>query len=183
MTDNNTLALETSERIVAGLKNLLTEMTRAGLALDELFETVKADSSIHPSTLATMYFGTKELYEDLDKAVKRVYHFNDGLNKFLIPERLRAHNMDGIRVPAIGRSFSIVEKTSASMVDKEKAFEWLRENGQGDLIQETVNAGTLASFCRNMLLEMGIEPPPELFKVTTYSTTSMTKYRPKVGEV
>ena len=54
---------------------------------------------------------------------------------------------------------------------------------QGDMIQETVNAGTLSAFIRNMILEQGIDPPEDIVKVSTYSTTSMVKYRPKPSEV
>ena len=62
---------------------------------------------------------------------------------------------------------------------KDKGFKWLRENGLGDLISETVNAGTLASAMRNMILDQGIEPPDDVIKVTTYKATSINKYTPK----
>ena len=104
------------------------------------------------------------------------------LDKHLIPLRLKDAGLDLIRVAAVARSFYVVTKTSATMLDKVRGFDWLRANGQGDIIQETVNAGTLSAFCRSLILEQGIEPPSDIIKVSTYDTTSMTKYRPKAGE-
>lgn len=153
----------------------------AAKAAENAVEAMKNDGTINPSEIAEFYFYLRELYESLDDQAKRIYHAQDTLNKFLIPERLRANNMDAIRVPSVARSFSITTKTSASLIDKEKGFDWLRSIGQGDIIQETVNAGTLAALCRNLILEQGIDPPPEIVKVSTYNTTSMVKYRPKEG--
>lgn len=171
------------DRVVNAINAGIAHFTKVGDALEDLLNIAKMNKRIPLSTLGVAYFNTKDAYDAADKQVKRVYHFQDALNKFLLPERMREGGTDGFRVPEIARSFSIVEKTSASFIDKEKGLEWLREIGQGDMIQETVNAGTLASFCRNMLLEEGREPPEDVVKVSTYSTTSMTKYRPKKGEL
>jgi hypothetical protein len=146
------------------------------------FETMKNDGTVPPAEIAEFYFYAYETYEQTDLAAKRVYHVKDGLSKFLIPERLRAQGMDGIRVPSIARSFGITTKTSASLLDKERGFEWLRKIGQGDVIQETVNASTLSALVRNMILEHGIDPPGDIVKVSTYAITSMVKYKPKAGE-
>lgn len=172
-------AREELERITAGLDKVLEVMNKIGVAIAEFEEECRNEKSITLATLGVTLFAMKERYDTLDKSVKRVYHFADLLNKFVIPERLRELDLEGFRVPEIARSFSVVEKTSASFIDKEKGLEWLREIGQGDMIQETVNAQTLSTFCRNMLLEEGREPPPELVKTSVYNTTSMTKYRPK----
>lgn len=149
--------------------------------LEAWLELVKNDKTVPLEDLVTALFLLKQHYDDLDKAVKRFYHVKDALDKFLVPERLAEAGLDQIRVPEIARSFSILDKMSASMVDKEKGFEWLRANGLGDLISETVNAGTLASAMRNMILDQGIDPPPEIIKVTSYKATSVNKYTPKAG--
>lgn len=151
--------------------------------LDQLDAIARSDGTLSPPALGVALFHLSAMHEAADKQVKRMYHVKDGLSKHVLPERMRATNIDGFRVPEIARSFSIIEKTSASFVDKDAGLAWLREIGQGDMIQETVNAGTLASFCRNMVLEQGFEPPPDLVRVSTYSTTGMAKYRPKKGEL
>ena len=151
-------------------------------SIEAVGDAIKDDGTIKPSELAEFYFHLKELHEQADQAVKKLYHVNDMLNKHLIPSRLKDAGLDAIRVPSIARSFSIVTKTSASFIDKEKGLEWLRGMGAGEMIQETVNAQTLSSFCRNMILENGIDPPQDIVKVSSYDTMSMVKYKPKEGE-
>lgn len=181
--NNTTEFLNEINRICAAIQKGLELFSKIGDALDELETAAKSDGTLQLPALGEALFLTKNYYEDVDKQVKRVYHFQDMLNKHLLPERMKEQNSGGFRVPTIARSFSIVEKTSASFLDKEAGLEWLRKIGQGDMIQETVNAGTLAAFCRNMILNEGLEPPEDIIKVTTYSTTSMVKYRPKKGEL
>jgi hypothetical protein len=52
-----------------------------------------------------------------------------------------------------GHMFYLQTKTYASAVAEHKTelFRWLKENGFGDMVQETVNANTLAAFVRDQL--------------------------------
>lgn len=131
--------------------------------------------------VATFFFQLKTQYEELDRARKKFFHLVERLNKGIIPARMDLAGTDMLRVPEIARSFSKQEKMSASTVDKDALFEWLRDIGQEELIQETVNSGTLASFCRRMMLDEGIEPPEDAVKLTTYNVIGVTKYTPKVS--
>lgn len=131
--------------------------------------------------IAKRYWQLRGLYEALDKQRKRLYHVVNSLEKGIFPAQLEKRDLDMVRVPELARSFYSQQKTSASILDKEKGYGWLRENGHGDLIQETVNAGTLASFARNLQIEEGIDLPEDLFKVTQYNTIGSSKYTPKKG--
>jgi len=135
--------------------------------------------SVPATDLAQALFNLKTLYEDIDAQRKVVYNVLDALNKGILPEKLDHMGVDLIRVPEVARSFSIRLHNSASILDKAVAFEWLREVGQGDVIIETVNAQTLASVCKTMLIEQGIEPPEEAIKTSTYRSISINKYTPK----
>lgn len=160
----------------------LSQLADQTEALAQVMETWLEDlknNTPKPADLAKNFFYVKEEYDRMEKARKRIYAVKDTLDKFLLPNVLEANGTDMIRVPEIARSFSIRMMSSASMLDKERGFEWLREQGHGDLIQETVNAGTLSSFFRNLLLEEGIEPPDDIFKVSTYKSMSVNKYTPK----
>lgn len=137
--------------------------------------------SIPPQDIARGLFFIKDAHKALDGVAKQLYHVKDKLEKHTLPTRLESMDLDQIRIPDIARSFSVQDKMSASFLDKEKGFEWLRETGQGDLIQETVNAGTLTSFVRNMIVDEGLEPPDDIVKVSTYKTISISKYTPKPG--
>jgi len=156
-------------------------VTMAETMAEELEKWAEKAKEDHPTPdqIATDYFTLKTKYEQFDKARKRVYAVVDMLNKFLVPTILEENNMDMIRVPHLARSFGLRTMTSASMIDKEEGVKWLRNNGHGDLVQETVNAGTLASFAKNLMIEEGIDLPEDIFKVASYKTTGVTKYTPK----
>lgn len=129
--------------------------------------------------VAKLFFALKMKHEELDTARKRISKTLDYLDKHVIPSSLEHEGTDMIRVPEIKRSFGIRNMTTASMIDREAAFKWLRENGHGDMVQETVNAGTLASFARNLMLEEGIDLPNDIFKVNSYRKTGVTQYKPR----
>lgn len=126
------------------------------------------------------YHKLKGDYEALDKARKMIFHHNDKMDKGTVPALFDRIGQDLVRIPDIGRSFYPVTKQSASIVGpKPDAYEWLRSNGGSEIIQETVNAGTLASFLKEMIQDQNIEPPPELILYKTYKTTGSSKYTPK----
>lgn len=165
--------------IVERMEQITSALLAVALDGESWLGEVKTDKAVKPADIAIALFFLKDAYGKLDETTKRLYHVHNSLDKNVLPERLIEADLDAIRVPEIARSFSLRDNTTASMLDKEKGFEWLRSIGQGDLIQETVNAGTLASFCRNMLLEQGVEPPADVIKVNTYKSVSINKYTPK----
>ncbi len=174
---------EQMQAALVAMANAVAELERTAAIVEAVGEATKNDGKVPVPQIAEYYFHLDTAYEQVDKARKRVYHVTDMFNKHLLPTRLKDSGLDLIRVAAVARSFSVVTKTSATLLDKEKGFEWLRGIGQGDVIQETVNASTLSALCRNLLLEQGIEPPEDIVKMSSYDTTSMTKYRPKAGEL
>ena len=123
------------------------------------------------------YFDTQ--YDALDKARKQVYAILDSMNKGVLPAMFDASGQDLARVPELGRSFYPTTKYGARVADKEKLYEWLRENNGADLIQETVNASSLAGFLKTMSLDQGIDAPPEVAELTTYKIIGSSKYTPK----
>jgi hypothetical protein len=137
------------------------------------------DSRVGPSDAARMLFHVKEAHARMDAVAKALYKVKDFLDKVVVPFKMDAAGTDMVRIPELARSFSKQNRMSASFVDKEAGFQWLRENGHGDMIQETVNAGTLAAFVRSLIIEEGVDPPEDVVKVSTYNTTSITKYTPK----
>lgn len=110
-----------------------------------------------------------------------MYHCADKLNRHVLPTILMESDKDSVRVRSVARSFTLKTNYSATLIDKAKGFEWLRSTGNESLIQETVNAGTLAAFCRNMILNEGKEPPPDIVKVSSYNSVTIAKYTPKAG--
>jgi len=158
---------------------LLQDFTALADKSEDYLKKVEDDLTLKPADMAKAYWAVSTLHDDLKKQLTRIYHVMNALDKNVLPKLFDHHGVDMVRIPELGRSFSLRQMTTASMLEKEAALAWLRDNGHGDLIQETVNAGTLASFIRNMILEQGVEPPEELFKVNSYKTIGSNKYNPK----
>ncbi len=139
----------------------------------------KASKSNQPfDKLAEVYFETKQAYDALDAIRKKIYHVLDRTSKEVIPARLNEMGVDRVRVPSIGRSVGILIKYSASTVDKEKGFAWLRKRGDEHIITETVNASTLAAYLRDLTLNEGVDAPDDAFVLKSYNITGMNKYNP-----
>lgn len=161
------------------IEELVALIEETANGVENWYNSVKDAAGNKPSDIAKAYWHIKTNHEELDKQRKRIYHVMDALDKYLLPKIMEENGMDMLRIPELGRSFSVRNVLSASMIDREAGIEWLRDNGHGDIVQETVNAGTLASFMRNLVLEEGIDPPEEIFKISTYNKTNTTKYTPK----
>ena len=166
-------------KAVERLSQMASEIRAHAAVLENWAKEAHENKAVKPVEIGVSLFNIKAMYEVIDTAVKVIYHTKDFLDKAVMPQRLSDAGLDMIRVPEIARSFSVLTKTSASMVDKEKGYQWLRDNNLGDLIVETVNAGTLASAMRNMESEMGFLPPEDIIKVSTYNVTSINRYTPK----
>jgi len=128
--------------------------------------------------LCVAFFHLCETYEQIDGFRKRLYHLLDAVNKVVIPNTMQAQGVEKLSVAEVEHSFYILPKYSASVLDKEAAYKWLRKNGMSELITETVNSGTLAARLKEMVLQEA-KDPPECIDFKTYNITGMSKYTPK----
>lgn len=80
---------------------------------------------------------------------------------------------EGYRVGVSNRFLAAIQEGK-----KAEALEWLRKNELSDLIQETVNAGTLSSAFQKMIEEHNIDPPEEIFHCHVQPNTSVTATKP-----
>lgn len=79
---------------------------------------------------------------------------------------------EGFRV-GVSAKFRASLKSEDDGGDRDKAYKWLRDNGLGDLISTTVNAGTLSSAAKNMMENDNKELPSTLFNVAFVPNTSV----------
>lgn len=117
--------------------------------------------------------------EEIKEAREAINDMSDTLSRITIPDIIanlkeRTGEKPPFNIEGVGR-VTVSYRFSASMVDKELALGWLRDNGHEGIIQETVNSSTLSAFAKNLLETDGIELPPEVFKVGTSPYTSITK--------
>ena len=100
----------------------------------------------------------------------------DILRLNLIPAAMEENDITNITIDGIGR-LGLTSDIYASVVakNKDETWEWLRNNGHGDIIKETINAGTLKATLK-AIMRKGEETIPEgLFKITPYTRASITK--------
>jgi len=110
----------------------------------------------------------------IKEAREALSEMEERLSREYVPEVMKEHNVRTITVEGVGR-VSITHRFSCSMLDKEAGMDWLRNNGHGGLIIETVNSSTLGAFARSLLEDEGQELPSDLFKTGTMTYTSITK--------
>ena len=130
-----------------------------------------------PHTVARYYIGLRAVLERLDEAVKMASDLQAKLKNEILPQLFEDEKISTVVLSDLGMRVTVSELLRVSVgEDKDKAKQWLRDHGLGELIIETVNAGTLASAAREMMAE-GKELDPDLFKSTIMKTTSVTKVK------
>lgn len=145
-----------------GVASAVREDTDQAVATNDHISVIKHYDHLRKATKLI-----KEAREALDQMEER-------LSREQVPEVMRAHGIRTITVEGVGR-VSLSNRWSCSMLDKPSGMDWLRNNGYGDLIQETVNASTLGAFARSLTEETGTELPGEIFKTSVMTFTSITK--------
>lgn len=120
------------------------------------------------------FFATvRDEHDALDETRKKINAIIEGMSRKDIPDLMEDEGVTTMTVD--GQRYSVSQRYSASMVDKMRGMDWLRKEGHGDLITETVNSSSLASFAKAHAEERGVDLPADLFKVNTMKYTSVTK--------
>jgi len=121
-------------------------------------------------------------YDDLRKVTALIKESREALEQIemrlsreQVPDVMRAHNIKNITIEGVGR-VTLGTRWSASMPDKQAGFEWLRENGHGGVIQETVNAQTLGALAKELNND-GVELPAPVFTTNIMTYTSISKVK------
>lgn len=98
----------------------------------------------------------------------------EDLSRRSIPEVMKEKGIKTINIEDVGR-VTVSYRFSCTMLDKDAGLNWLRSNGHGGIIIETVNSSTLSAFAKAQLEEEGVDLPDAIFKVGTSPYTSITK--------
>lgn len=122
-----------------------------------------------------VYHETRALYEKMDTLRKDVYHMLNHVEKVLLPEAMDSEGVDSIKMPELGRTYYVQTRFSATVKDKQRLFEWLRDTGNEDYIEETVNSSKLTALCKEMELSQGISPPEDAVNFRSFYTIGHTR--------
>lgn len=149
-------------------KVLATVNTEVAPSLEELNKLTVQQLAAKQRKLSEQIDTLKNLSAHLQKQY-------DGIRLVVLPEKMDEEGITNITVDGVGRVsiqsdiyFSIPAPT------KEEAYEWLKDNGHGDLIQETVNSSSGKAWAKEMI-KKGLSLPEALFKVTPFSRSQITK--------
>ena len=159
--------------------NQETKTTAAVIAaeLDDLLKSAEADTASIAATndiptTAAHFAELKDTVADLSKRMSALKEHVDALNYDILPTMFQNQNVKTINLEGVGR-FTVVNRWIATMIDRVKGMDWLRETGNEGLIIPTVNAQTLAAFAKAEALA-GKPLPSDLFKVGSAQHMSVT---------
>lgn len=116
------------------------------------------------SQIAEQENETKELKRQLEE-----------ITQFILPEKMDAEGISTVNVKGYGR-ITVTQQMRANVpADKAPLLrQWLRENGYGELIGETVNPSTLKAWVKERIVECE-DYPVDLINIYTYEQASLTK--------
>ena len=127
--------------------------------------------------MAKAFVDTKLLLDALEAQVKEFKsQLFEGVRTQRVPQMLEAAGVSNIPLEHYGYRVGVTTRLYASMVDPDGGKAWLKSNGLGDIVLETVNAQTLAKTAKE-LAEIGRELPDDLFNVHYRDNTSMTRIK------
>ena len=105
---------------------------------DDRIESVKAVAD--PNTLSQKVMELKDLEDEIANAeasVKKLKEQANIISQFEIPEMMKDMNITKLKLKD-GETVEVSNFYSASIVDQDAAFKWLRENGRGDIIKNDI---------------------------------------------
>lgn len=162
-------------RVNQTVPQLTSLITDAAIGVDEMAKAItQLDKPTEIQDLVRQYAGIKAAEDAMEEAKKTLTAIKAHWQYTILPEALREKGIKTTTVIGVGR-VSLSTRWSASMLDKEKGMQWLKDNDHGDLIQPTVNASTLSAFAKNLMEESGKELPDDIFKVGLLTGVSLTK--------
>jgi hypothetical protein len=114
----------------------------------------------------------KEAIEDQLKILNKEFDF---LRITKIPAKMEEDGVDRINVTGVGRvALTSDMHVSIKAEMKTSFFEWLRDNGRADLLQENVNPSTLKAAVKQMFRK-GEEVPEQYLNVSPFTRASITR--------
>jgi hypothetical protein len=152
----------------------LSALERAnGLLAEEAKEAISADN---PPDLVRYYADMREQAEAMRDSVAQLSKLEQNLSYDQIPLCFDRAGIQNVRVVGYGL-VGLTRRWSCSFLEgkKEQGFAYLRDQGQGGMIIETVPAPTLGAWAHAVTDETGKEPPDDLFKTSVARSVSLRR--------
>lgn len=126
------------------------------------------------------FVALEEQFYGMEEITKQIKSRLTYAREVLFPERMDREDTKTSTSSETGNRISRTGRVFASIInDKvEEAKKWLRDNGYGSIIKETVNSSSLAATAKE-LVENGKELPEEFFNSYIKDGVSITKGKKK----
>ena len=161
------------EHTITYLRSICSSLTAITNTIRE--ETGEAVDSQDHVKVIKHYDQLRQLNALIKESREALSQIEEKLSREQVPDVMRLHNIRSTTIEGVGR-VSLGTRWSASMPDKAAGFDWLRGNGHGGVIQETVNAQTLGALAKELSTE-GTELPNPTFTTSVMTYTSITKVK------
>jgi hypothetical protein len=136
--------------------------------------------ALGPSTVlapvATHYKNIADLEEAIQECKVMAYNMKEHLRFTVLPTLFEQNSvknvttLNGYRIAIDTSDISV----SVPPENKGLAYDWLHDQGYGDIITSTINSSTLKATIKSMLRE-NMPVPEDVFKITPYVKLSVTK--------
>lgn len=141
---------------------------------DLVKEVMEAENS-GPIEFARAFVALRTLKDQIEESLKPFSTLFEDVKGTRLPGKFDAAGIPTVNLDE-GFRVTVSHSVRASIkgATKPEAYKWLRDNGLGDLVTETVNSSTLSAVAKSMA-EENRELDPELFSVAIMPNTSVTK--------
>ena len=99
----------------------------------------------------------------------------DFIRNVALPTKMEDSGVESTTLSGIGRiSLAAMLNVSVPKANQADFYEWLRENGHGDVISLTANSSTVKALIQEQMRK-GEEVPEDLIKINAFTQTRITK--------
>ena len=163
------------------------ELTEAESHIERIYKTIDvlrvqlADlKALGPTTVlapvATHYKNIADLEEAIQECKVMAYNMKEHLRFTVLPalfEQNSVKNVTTLNGYKVSIDMSDIT-VSVPPENKGRAYDWLNDQGYGDIITSTINSSTLKATIKSMIRE-NMPVPEDVFKITPYVKLSVTK--------
>lgn len=125
--------------------------------------------------LAKLQNATKQKIDDIKGALTLLTSFYELLRKYHVPNAMEEQGIKNISIDGVGQVVNSKSYYVSIESDRqEDAYNWLRDNGHGLLIKETVNNNSLRALLTDYINNGGAINE-NIFRVHEYHLTKIVK--------
>jgi hypothetical protein len=156
---------------IAALDGVCTDLVYVATMVRQ--DTADVFKLVDPIEAVIHFDLVRKATEKIKTARKALEELEDSISREQIPTLFLNKQVKTLNIEGVGRA-TVSYRWAASIKDKDAGFKWLRDNGHGGIITETVNSSTLASFAKEVV-QGGSELPDDIFTVGQNPYTSITR--------